>query len=416
MAERHQGATTLLAWPPPVGRQDADATDVALQTSLLIASTLMMGTLAIFWGALYFVQGEPLAAAIPWGYTAICCGSLLIFRVTRRYRLFRFSQLLFSLLLPFLLMLALGGFADGSAVILWSLSSPLGALLFAGPRQAVGWFLGFLGLIAISLLAEPFVATGNNLGDAAKLAFLVMNVLGVSLVVFVLTLYFVRQKNRTLDLLALEQRRAERLLLNVLPRDIAATLKQGEQTIAERHEAVTVMFADIVGFTQLSASLSAIELTALLNRLFSRFDEMVVARGLEKIRTIGDAYMVASGVPQPRPDHARAVADLALEMLTFTSADDHHGRAVALRIGIASGPVTAGVIGHLKFCYDVWGDTVNVASRMATQGQANRIQLTQGTRSLLAGTHRCVPRGMIEVKGKGAMETWFLEGRLDGPG
>ncbi len=405
-------APRLLKLLSSVGHNRADAPDVTLQKSLLVASTLMMGSFAILWGALYFAQGEPIAAAIPWGYTAACFASVLIFHVTQRYRLFRFSQLLFSLLLPFLLMLELGGFADGSAVILWSLTSPLGALLFCSPREALAWFAGFLGLIMISVLVEPLVATGNSLSDNAKLAFLVMNVLGVPIVVFVLTLHFVRQKGRALDLLAREQQRSERLLLNVLPSDIAVSLKAGQQTIAERHNAVTVMFADIVGFTELSAALSAIELTALLNRLFSRFDELVAARGLEKIRTIGDAYMVASGVPKARTDHAEAAADLALEMMSFISRFDHHGRDIALRIGIASGPVTAGVIGHLKFCYDVWGDTVNVASRMATQGVANRIQLTEDTAALLAETHRCVPRGVIEVKGKGPMPTWFLEGRL----
>ena len=148
--------------------------------------------------------------------------------------------------------------------------------------------------------------------------------------------------------------------------DIAVALKAGQQTIAERHNAVTVMFADIVGFTQLSATLSTVELTELLNRLFSCFD--------------------------------------------------HQGRGVALRVGIASGPVTAGVIGHLKFCYDVWGDTVNTASRMTTLGVANRIQLAKGSAALLAETHQCVPRGVIEVKGKWPMPTWFIDGRMSRSG
>lgn len=399
-----------------IGTDSADPTDVTLQKSLLVASTVMMGTLAIFWGALYYALGEPLAASIPWIYTLACCASVLVFHITRRYRLFRFSQLLFSLLLPFVLMLVLGGFVAGSAVVLWSLTSPLGALLFSRPREAAVWFAAFAGLVAISVAAEPWLTAGNSLGADARLLFLTMNVLGVSIVVFVLTYYFVHQKGRALALLALEQQRSEQLLLNVLPREIAASLKQTRQTIARRHQAVTVLFADIVGFTQLSAALSALELTELLNLVFSEFDKMVAAHRVEKIRTIGDAYMVASGVPDDSADHARSAADLALEMMHFANGFEYHGRRIALRIGMASGPVTAGVIGYLKFCYDVWGDTVNVASRMTTQGAPSRIQITEETAALLEPTHVCTARGMVEIKGKGQMQTWFLVGRRDPAG
>ncbi len=209
--------------------------------------------------------------------------------------------------------------------------------------------------------------------------------------------------------------RAEHLLLNVLPQRISERLKRQERTIADSFSEVTVMFADIAGFTELSGIVSPVELVALLNRIFSAFDQLTDRYQLEKIKTIGDSYMVVGGLPKPRPDHMRAIASMALDMLdvikTFTTPDH---RPIDLRIGIHSGPVVAGVIGTRKFTYDLWGDTVNIASRMEHHGEENRIQVTEVIYQALKDVFEFESRGRIEVKGKGWMNTYWLIGKQSG--
>jgi class 3 adenylate cyclase len=211
--------------------------------------------------------------------------------------------------------------------------------------------------------------------------------------------------------LALEQERSERLLLNVLPAPIAARLKQREDVIADGFPDVTVLFADIVDFTERSQRSTPAQVVQVLDDLFSVFDRLARRHGLEKIKTIGDAYMVAGGLPTPRPDHARATAEMALAMQAeVTRRVDPTGQPLQVRIGIDTGPVVAGVIGRDKFIYDLWGDTVNTASRMESQGVAGCIQVTGRTRQRLRDGYRFQRRGPIQVKGKGEMVTWFLLG------
>lgn len=205
---------------------------------------------------------------------------------------------------------------------------------------------------------------------------------------------------------------SERLLLNVLPQPIAERLKRGEKTIADSFSEVTVLFADIANFTQLSSHISAVELVDLLNNVFSTFDKLADQHGLEKIKTIGDAYMVVGGLPKPRPDHMRAVADMALDMLPeIDRFNQQYNHAITLRIGIHSGPVVAGVIGTSKFIYDLWGDTVNIASRMESQGEAKRIQVSAAIYDSLSTWYLFEKRGAIDVKGKGLMTTYWLTGK-----
>ena len=194
-----------------------------------------------------------------------------------------------------------------------------------------------------------------------------------------------------------------------MPSAIAERLKQEEEIIADGFGEVTILFADIVNFTKLSARISPQELVALLNKIFSAFDRLALSYGLEKIKTIGDAYMVAGGLPLPREDHAEAIAEMALgmqeEMIRIRS---ETGEDLSIRIGINTGPVVAGVIGIQKFTYDLWGDAVNTASRMESHGVAGKIQVTKETYELLKDEYLFERRGMIEIKGKGEMETWFL--------
>jgi len=217
---------------------------------------------------------------------------------------------------------------------------------------------------------------------------------------------------RAEEALRLEQEKTERLLLNMLPQSVAKLLKQEARTIAEGYADATILFADIVDFTQLAERVSPEELIYLLNEIFSAFDQLTEKHGLEKIKTIGDAYMVAGGLPERTSDHAEAIAEMALDMREFIE-DFNRRRDVSLRLrtGINTGPVVAGVIGTKKFHYDLWGDTVNTASRMESHGLPGHIHVTQATYERLHGKYAFTERGRIPIKGKGEMNTWLLEGR-----
>ncbi|HEY9811340.1 MAG TPA: adenylate/guanylate cyclase domain-containing protein [Halomicronema sp.] len=208
------------------------------------------------------------------------------------------------------------------------------------------------------------------------------------------------------------QEQSERLLLNILPAPIAENLKKGQGTLAERFESATVLFADLVNFTSLASRISPLELVSLLNEIFSKFDNLTEKYNLEKIKTIGDAYMVAGGLPIPREDHAEAIANMALdiqEIINHFKTDQ--GEIFQIRIGIHTGPVVAGVIGTKKFIYDLWGDTVNVASRMESQGKPGFIQVTAAIQKQLKNKYIFEERGMLDVKGKGEMITYWLKAK-----
>jgi guanylate cyclase len=227
---------------------------------------------------------------------------------------------------------------------------------------------------------------------------------------------FAHQRNAALTALQAEQEKSEALLLNILPRSIAERLKAATETIADHFDATTILFADVVDFTPLAQGLTPVEVVGILDHLFSHFDELVERHGLEKVKTIGDCYMAAAGVPNPLPDHARKTALLALDMRDVVATSVVAGLpGLELRIGINSGPVVAGVIGTKRFLYDLWGDAVNTASRMESQGTPGEIQITRATYELLKDEFVCKRRGTVLVKGKGEMETWYLVGpRSDG--
>jgi class 3 adenylate cyclase len=329
-----------------------------------------------------------------------------------------------TLLLPFALQWSLGGFTASSAVSLWAFTAPLGALLFVGARESIVWFVSFVALVGLSgAIDTRLAASGSHVPHGVEVTFFAMNVIGVTATAYLLLQYFVRARERTLAELAdkhraleREQAKSERLLLNVLPEPVAARLKEHDSTIADACPCVTVLFADIVGFTPLSERLAATDLVAVLDRVFAAWDELARDHGVEKIKTIGDAYMVAAGIPVAREDHAEAIAEMALAMgagVGRVAAET--GLPLEVRIGIDSGPVVAGVIGRAKFSYDLWGDTVNTASRMESHALPGTIQVTERTYELLRERFQLRPRGTIEVKGKGRLQPYLLIGPHDQP-
>jgi class 3 adenylate cyclase len=365
----------------------------------------MVTALAVVWVVTYFVLGRYVSAAIPFAYQIISIASLVVLARTGRFASFRSSQLSLMVLLPVLLQWSLGGFVASSGVILWALVSPLGALVLS-PRP-LPWFSSYLALTVVSGVVEPFLAPAP-IPASVTVVFFVLNIGGVSAVVYFLLRYFMRG-------LALEREKSERLLLNVLPASIARRLKAGERPLADRFEEAAVLFADLVGFTPLSEKLTPEELVGMLDGLFSEFDAMAEQRQLEKIKTVGDAYMVVGGLPEPRPDAAEAVAEMALEMQELVAG--YHtpsGQLLRLRIGIDIGPVVAGVIGKKKFTYDLWGDTVNSASRMESHGLPGKIQVTPRAYDRLKHRYRFQSREPVEVKGKGRTVPFLLIGRSEG--
>jgi class 3 adenylate cyclase len=387
-----------------IGALPEDTDDERIRKGALTLAAGIVSLLTPIWVVTYLLLDLPVSAAIPFAYLVVSVVSLVRLARTKRYRAFRTIQLALLLALPFALQWSLGGYVPSSGVALWALTCPLGALTFAGTRQATPWFVAYVALIGLSLALEP-VLTPAEVPEAVQVAFFAANVTGVSLTAYLMLQYFVRERER-------EHERSERLLLNVLPEPVALRLKRHENVIADRFDEATVLFADIVDFTPMSAGLPPEEVVELLDAVFSDFDRLAVEHGLEKIKTIGDAYMVAAGIPVPRSDHAIAVAEMALDMVAATAS---HAEGLAIRVGMDTGPVVAGVIGRQRFIYDLWGDTVNTASRMESHGVPGEVQVTERVVAALDDRYRFVPRGTIDVKGKGPMRTWFLHRVHDDP-
>ena len=381
----------------------------AILAILVLAETII----CVFWIFTLSGLGEGYAfiAAVPYVYIIISYSSLLIFYRLKRIDYFVFVQLIMLLVMPFFMQWVIGGFEASSGVAIWALLSPVGALMILGTRQSTPWFGLFMALAAVSWqLNSIFASNALPIPAHVKDTFFLMNITGTASILYGVMHYFQAQKERVLEALAIEQSRSEKLLLNIMPRSIADRLKANDLLIADSHEAVTIMFADLVDFTHISAGMPPSELVDLLNQVFSKFDELTEKYGLEKIKTIGDAYMVVGGAPVARDDHAIAVARMAIEMQSaLAETTKRTGKNLMMRIGINSGPVIAGVIGNTKFSYDLWGDTVNMASRMEHYGLPNVIQVTEPCYMLLKDYFEFEPRGLISVKGKGEVATYILK-------
>lgn len=394
-----------------LGGGPRDTPELREQKGFLITFALMILPAGFVWGTTYAFFKEYAAMLIPYGYDLLSVLSLLVFARTRNYAFFRLAQHLLILLLPFFLFVVLGGFVNSSAVILWSLLAPIAALVFYGPPGAWRWFVAYLALLLLGGILEGSLRASNNLPSLVKLLYFLMNIGAISAVAYVLLSIFMQQRNTAFRLLHVEQEKTENLLLNILPKEIAPRLKNNPGTIADHFDCASILFADIVNFTPWSEELPPNEMVAMLNELFSYFDALVDKYDVTKIRTIGDNYMCAAGVPIPQPDHAQRLACMALDMREYIRAfPPRHDKRLDFRIGINSGAVVAGVIGTKKFVYDLWGDPVNVAARMESYSIPGKIQITRSTFQLIKDEFNCEPRGILDIKGKGKMATWFLVG------
>jgi class 3 adenylate cyclase len=330
---------------------------------------------------------QPMASLVS---LAVCLGSVAIMALARKEEVgvnFYFVGLMLTLLVIFTFFRLSFGYA-----------------------AAVGW-ITFGAYQWIAIFRQGMLSDPNDIVIFAVSNFYLISVNLVGMAVNYFTQLSLRRDFLQQRMIEQERAKSERLLLNVLPAPIAERLKRGE-AIADQFAAVSVLFADIANFTPLSERLPPEQLIALLNQAFSAFDQLAEKHGLEKIKTIGDAYMVVSGLPLPRSDHAEALADMALDMQKAMVHLRRNGlEGMELRIGMSSGPVVAGVVGLKKFIYDLWGDTVNTASRMESHGVAGEIQVSKATYTLLKDLYTFEARGIIPVKGKGEMPVYLLKGK-----
>ncbi|MDA1036433.1 MAG: adenylate/guanylate cyclase domain-containing protein [Chloroflexi bacterium] len=403
--DRHPTVRRIASWVSMTWTPDDE---IEHRREMLMSVSLATAVAGLVWAAMYASFGETLAAIIPGSYGVITLITMVIYRFYPKYRLWRYLQFAMFNSLPFALMLALGGFVEGSAVVIWSMLTPFGALVWGSRREAFNWFIVFLGMLVVAAFLESTVRSQSELPIWVQTAFFVMNFGAVFAIGFTLLRHFVNQQRVTLALLDAEREKSESLLLNVLPEEVAGRLKVGTEVIADYYPSVSILFADVVGFTMMSSGGGPEKMVGVLNDIFSHFDELAVKYGVEKIRTIGDGYMAVCGAPVQRDDHARRLANMALEMLAYDM-PEVDGQPCELRIGINSGDVIAGVVGTTKFHYDVWGDAVNIAARMESQGVPGKIQIGPGAYELLKDDFACPLRGEVEIKGKGLMQTWFLE-------
>jgi adenylate cyclase len=402
---------TTLVRLAQVGADPHDDEDTRLRKALLFFISLLILPIALVWGTLYLALGAQ-SGYLAYLYFLVVLAAIAIFAWNRDLAFLLRVQLVAILIAPTSSMVPLGGFLDSGGVGLWGILAPLGALVFSDVRAGIRWFVAFLVIfLASGILGEALDVT-SALPAWFLSTMLALNVVVGGSIVFTLLALFAKQRQDALVALRSEQAKAEDLLLNILPRSIADKLKAHTQPIADQFTSASILFADVVDFTPWSERLRPAEVVGMLDHLFSHFDSLAERYGLEKIKTIGDCYMAASGVPAPRPDHARAIALMALDMVEAMRTNDQVGHlGLELRIGINSGPVVAGVIGRKRFLYDLWGDAVNTASRMESHGTPGRIQITRATYELVADEFECEARGTIAVKGKGDMEVWYLLGR-----
>jgi adenylate cyclase len=390
-----------------IGSSPADSEELKLQKSLLVICAFPFIIAGIGWGIMYVLFGEKYAAIIPLSYSVFSIASIVYFGITRKFQIFRFSQLLLILVLPFALMLSLGGFVGGSAVILWSLISPLGAMLFSKQSRALNWLGAFIALVFISIIIQPRLRVQNNLTEGQISLFFIINISAVGSLIFLMVFYFVGKKNYF-------KARSEALLLNILPAEIAEELKSSGTAGAKHFSEVTVMFTDFEGFTKISEKLTPSELVDEINVCFTAFDNIISNHNIEKIKTIGDSYMCAGGLPVANTTNAIDVVSAAIEIRGFMNEHSQERKSAGketfeVRIGIHTGPVVAGIVGIKKFAYDIWGDTVNIASRMESSGEAGKINISGSAFNLVKSEFNCTYRGKIHAKNKGEIDMYFVE-------
>ena len=390
-----------------------------LAGDMLVFSSALMMVASMLWLAIYWSFGQRFSTLIPLLFLLASLSMIVFFLKTRKLPVFCLIQLALFLFTPFALQWTMGNFVNSSGVSLWALLAPVSAIVILGTRESVPWFVAYIFMTALSGMFDYTLQFDIKQLDQRTVAvFFVLNFVSISAMVYALLWYFSREKAKLREVVdaqseavALEKDLSDRLLLNILPEPIAIRLKRQETNIADGHADVTVMFADIVNFTHMSEEMSPNETVRLLNDIFSEFDLLAEKHSIEKIKTIGDAYMAAGGLRNANAQYVDAMADMAIEMQNFVSRyTAPNGEKMSLRVGLATGAVVAGVIGRRKFSYDLWGDTVNVAARMSSEATPGQTQVDAVTFRRLHNRYLFDEMQQIHVKGKGQMQVYNLLG------
>lgn len=401
-----------------------DSQEQRLQKTMLIFACGLMGFAAMLWLAIYHAMGIKYSATVPLVYLAVSATTLGLYLWNLNFELFRFTQTCLYLFVPFIMQWSIGSYVTSSGVMLWALLAPIGVMVFQGPRESTPWFFAYLVMTAVSGFFDYYLAYGSERQTGMPMqtiaVFFVLNFAAMSTIVYLLVVYFVRAKDRVkaeLDeqhsLLKIEQERSERLLLNVLPAKVAERLKRDSSVIADGVADCTVMFADLTDFTRLAEEMPPRDMVVLLSEVFSWFDMLAENLGLEKIKTVGDAYMVAGGLLENETRYTEAIANMALEIRdNIATRKTHAGESLSMHIGIGTGPVVAGVIGVKKFIYDLWGNTVNIASRLTTEATTGGILVDLTTYQRLRGLYQFVGPETVTVKGNRQIIAYRLIARL----
>lgn len=393
-----------------------------LSGDMLMFSTGLMVFASVLWLAIYWSMGQRFSTLVPIVFQLLSSANMYLYYRTRKLELFCMFQLTLFLFTPFILQWSIGNFVNASGVSLWALLAPVGAIVVLGTKESVPWFIAYLFMQTMSGMFDYVLEWDPRKIDPQTVAvFFALNFISISAMVYLLLWYFSREKAKLASQveqqkrsIELERELSDRLLLNILPAPIAERLKRQETNIADGYPDVTVMFADIVNFTQLSEEMSPNEMVHLLNEIFSEFDSLAERRGLEKIKTIGDAYMVASGLTNKSDMYVDAAVELASDMQRYVAKRiAPNGESLRLRLGIATGPVVAGVIGKRKFSYDLWGDTVNVASRLASEAQPGQVWVDTTTYRRLHNRYSFSEPSQIPVKGKGILQIYSILGQIE---
>ncbi len=394
-----------------------------LNKTVLVFATGLVSVTSGLWLMIYGAAGSMLSSTLPFVYQILLTANLALYIQTGNFERFRISQLAFFLLAPFIMQWAIGDFINSSGVILWGLLGPFGAMLCLGTKESVACFVAWVVLTLLSGLSDflPLLSAGGALNIPLKTStgFFALNFIAVASIIFILLRYSILEKekisarlNEAHAALVNEQSRSERLLLNILPAPVAARLKDEGQTIADGFDHATVMFADIVSYTEVAANLAPQDVFAILNRVFSAFDDLVEKHGLEKIKTIGDAYMVAGGLNLGTERHVHAMANLALEIRELLRSNpDVNPANLRLHMGICTGPVIAGVLGKNKFVYDLWGDTVNIASRITEEAASGQILCDEETHRVLSGEYTFAVPFERNLRGRGHTRLYEIVSR-----
>jgi len=397
------------------GADPADDAGLRLRKRMLMLVVLFAATLVAVVLAATLSFGDLRSLVVPAVYFVVSLAGVAVLVLTKRVGPLLYSQLVMVLLLPAAQQWLLGGFVAGAGSVLYSMNAVLFAVVLLGARAARWWFAAFAAVVVLCGVLDPWLARTVPPTNTPVALFFVVTIVTVGAIAWLPLAFFVEARRRLVaDLdrantaLDHERARSEALLLNVLPAGIATRLKDGERPIADRLEHVAVLFADLAGFTPSAQSADPDELIRTLDEVFSRFDALATEHGLEKIKTIGDAYMAVAGAPEPRPDAVARAARMALRMPAACADLTLAGRPLRLRVGLDAGPVVAGVIGRSKFAWDLYGDVVNTAARMESHGVPGRVQVTERFAAALPPEVGTEPRGVLEVKGKGPLRTFLL--------